>query len=162
MATALDELEIKEFLEHEPTVIFTTLGRDGRPLSLPMWYVYHNGHIYISTGGESQKVKNVRRDPRVCVVVETGEKISELKAVVIQGKCEIVENEDETARVRELFTAKYAAARGQQAAQPQRTTQPQQPQPSRALLKIIPDPPPAKRRARGEQAISWDYAKIRR
>ncbi|MBI4640113.1 MAG: nitroreductase family deazaflavin-dependent oxidoreductase [Candidatus Tectomicrobia bacterium] len=162
MATSLNEGEIKEFLEGEPTVIFTTLGRDGRPLSLPMWYVYHDGHIYISTGGESQKVKNVRRDPRVCAVVEIGEKISELKAVVIQGKCEIVENEDEMTRVRQLFATKYAAARGQQATHSQQTTQTQSPQPSRALLKIIPDPPPAKRRARGEQAISWDNAKARR
>lgn len=111
MAITLSPEEIDRFLGEELTAILTTIRRDGRPLSVPMWFLYLDGALYFRTPQHSAKVGHLRRDPRVCCLVETGTRYLELKAVVIDGEAKWVEDAAELARFRAGYDAKYEGRR---------------------------------------------------
>jgi hypothetical protein len=77
------------FVEHGRTGVFTTLRRDGVPISLPVWFVVHEREIYIRTFGK--KVARVKRDPRAALLVEDGHRWAELKAVHMTGTAAVLE-----------------------------------------------------------------------
>ena len=84
----MSEQEIWQFLEQGHTGILTTLRQDGMPIALPIWYVCLDQHIYIGTRGK--KLNRISNDPRASLLVEEGKRWSELRAVHMTGKAEIV------------------------------------------------------------------------
>jgi len=104
---ALTEEEQKEFMDNSWTLQVASLGPGGFPHLVAMWYVVDNGLVAFTTFGKSQKVLNLKRDPKVSVMLESGRLYSELKGMVIEGEAEIVEDTAETARVMALINAKY-------------------------------------------------------
>ncbi len=107
MSVRLDEAEIREFVTNGHTGIFTSLRADGWPVSLPIWYVWLDDHVYVRTRSKSKKVVRVNHDDRVSFVVESGKAWKELKSVVITGRAVVVEDEAELARVDTALGAKY-------------------------------------------------------
>lgn len=71
-----------------------TLGRDGAPHLTTLWYCVQDGKFLFETYGKSQKVVNLRRDPRIAVLVEAGTEYAELRGVSVRGRAEIVEDGD--------------------------------------------------------------------
>jgi nitroimidazol reductase NimA-like FMN-containing flavoprotein (pyridoxamine 5'-phosphate oxidase superfamily) len=58
-----------------------------------MWFaVDDDGTVRMTTFRKSQKVRNIERDPRVSLLVESGEDYGELRGVVLYGKAEIVDD----------------------------------------------------------------------
>ena len=110
-AVALPEAEAWEFLERAHTGIFTTLRRSGSPLSLPVWFVALERRIYVTSPGRSAKVQRVRRDPRVCFLVEEGRSWTEVRAVVVAGTAELVEDAEERSHALVRFSEKYRGLR---------------------------------------------------
>jgi PPOX class probable F420-dependent enzyme len=96
--------EAAAFLEEERTVICATIGRDGFPHLMPLWYVVHGEEVWSWTFAKSQKVRNLERDPRATLVVEAGEEYDELRGVML--KCDVTVHR-ETERVAELGTELY-------------------------------------------------------
>ena len=64
--------EVAAFLAEERTVICATIGRDGLPHLMPLWYVVRDGELWAWTFAKSQKVRNLERDPRATLQVEAG------------------------------------------------------------------------------------------
>jgi PPOX class probable F420-dependent enzyme len=100
MASRRDQImmapdEIEAFLDTERTLQVASINRDGTPHLVAMWYARHDGDIAFWTYSKSQKVVNVRRDPRLTVMVESGDAYEELKGVTIYGHARIVEDLDE-------------------------------------------------------------------
>ena len=63
--------EYKRFLiEGTKTGKIATVKKDGSPHVVPIWFDLDNGNIVFTTGGDSVKAKNMRRDPRVCLTVD--------------------------------------------------------------------------------------------
>ena len=81
--------EADAFLEEERTVTCATNGRNGFPHLMPLWYVVRDGRIWAWTYGKSQKVKNLERDPRATLQVETGVEYAELRGVMLRCDVEI-------------------------------------------------------------------------
>jgi PPOX class probable F420-dependent enzyme len=81
--------EADAFLEEERTVTCATNGRNGFPHLMPLWYVLRDGRIWAWTYGKSQKVKNLERDPRATLQVETGVEYAELRGVMLRCDAEI-------------------------------------------------------------------------
>jgi uncharacterized protein len=55
----------------EPNVgILATADSSGRPHAAPIWYLYEDGEIIISTGPESKKARNVKANPAVTLVAD--------------------------------------------------------------------------------------------
>ncbi len=99
--------EESAFIESSKTMILVSNGKDGWPHALPMWFVMREGLPLLSTFAKSQKVMNIRRDPRVTVLVEAGEKYEELRGVMIRGRVEIVEDRAFVEEVQLAFARKY-------------------------------------------------------
>ncbi len=81
--------EAQAFLAEEMTVTCATNGRDGFPHLMPLWYVLRDGRIWAWTYAKSQKVKNLEREPRATLQVETGLDYAELRGVMLRCDVEI-------------------------------------------------------------------------
>jgi PPOX class probable F420-dependent enzyme len=91
-AVAMSGAEIEEFLAGDMKVQVATIGPDGAPHLTTLFYVLDEGRIAFWTYGASQKVTNLRRDPRISCLVEDGEDYFELRGVSIRGEAKIVED----------------------------------------------------------------------
>jgi PPOX class probable F420-dependent enzyme len=104
-AIRMTDAEVAAFLEEERTVVCATLGRDGWPHLMPLWYVVRDGELWAWTYGKSQKAVNLGRDPRCSLQVEAGLAYDELRGVLL--RCEaVVHRELETVSA---FAAELAA-----------------------------------------------------
>ena len=81
--------EVQAFLAEERTMTCATNGRDGFPHLQPLWYVLRDDRIWAWTYAKSQKVKNLERDPRATLQVETGLDYAELRGVMLRCDVEI-------------------------------------------------------------------------
>ena len=89
--------EISDFLRDSRTIILVSNGKDGYPHPMPMWYgVDDDNVIYMTTFRKSQKINNLRRDPRVSLLVESGNAYTELKSVLIYTEVELIEDVEQT------------------------------------------------------------------
>jgi PPOX class probable F420-dependent enzyme len=60
----------KEFLREDRVGVVSTLNNDGSSHLSTMWYLLAgDGTLVMSTPGRNQKVKNLRRDPRIALCV---------------------------------------------------------------------------------------------
>ena len=91
----LDDDEVRAFLEKSQTVILVSNGVGGHPHPMPMWFALDDeGAVRMTTYRVSQKVKNLRRDPRVALLVESGTEYSALKGAVLYGRAEVLDDFD--------------------------------------------------------------------
>src|SRR5919206_4737699 len=86
----LDSDEQRRLLEKERVVAVASLGPRGWPHVMPLWYVPRDGEIWIYTYAKSQKVKNLERDPRATLLIETGVEYTELRGVQIEAEAELI------------------------------------------------------------------------
>ena len=86
--------EVAEFLQQQRSATVATLGPTGRPHLVAMWYAVHDGAVWIETKAKSQKVVNLRRDPTMSFLVETGHTYDQLRGVSLEGTATIVEDTD--------------------------------------------------------------------
>ena len=77
--------EAAAFLAEERTVICATIGRDGFPHLMPLWYVMRGEQLWAWTFAKSQKVRNLERDPRATLQVEAGTEYPELRGVMLKA-----------------------------------------------------------------------------
>ena len=99
MASRRDQItltddELAELLDSERVVVISSFGPRGWPHSMPMWFTVRDGEIWVWTYAKSQKVKNLERDPRATLLVETGEEYLELRGVMIEAEAELVRDPD--------------------------------------------------------------------
>ena len=89
----LDDAEIAEFLASHMKVQIGTLDAEGGPHLTTLYYVLDDeGRIAFWTYGASQKIVNLRRDPRIACLVEEGNEYFDLRGVSIRGRARLVED----------------------------------------------------------------------
>ncbi|MEX0992734.1 MAG: pyridoxamine 5'-phosphate oxidase family protein [Solirubrobacterales bacterium] len=103
----MSEPELGAFLASERVVSVSTNGRDGWPHVMALWYVMRDGEPWIYTYAASQKVRNLERDDRATLMIETGNEYQELRGVMLKTHAEIHRELDEVAPVAEELFAKY-------------------------------------------------------
>jgi PPOX class probable F420-dependent enzyme len=86
--------EVDQFLHEERTATMCTIHPDGSIHAVAMWYAFLDGVMAVETKQKSQKVQNLRRDPRVTMLVEAGDRYEELRGVELVGRARIVEDPD--------------------------------------------------------------------
>jgi len=91
------------FLAEERTLVVTTLGRRGRAHTVPMWFFLEDERVVFRSFTKSQKIVNLRRDPRITVLVEKGLAYAELQGVMIQGTARLVDGAEDPAYVLESY-----------------------------------------------------------
>ena len=103
----LSDEEQHELLEAERVVTVATFGPRGWPHLMPLWYVVRDGEIWIWTYAKSQKVRNLERDPRCTLLVETGTEYSELRGIQIEAEAELIRDLDRVTEFAKLLTIRY-------------------------------------------------------
>jgi len=84
--------EVESFLAQGRKLQLATIGADGMPHLVTMYYAMLDGQITFWTYRTSQKALNLARDPRVSVLVETGEAYFDLRGVQVQGTVRRIED----------------------------------------------------------------------
>jgi PPOX class probable F420-dependent enzyme len=102
--TSMTEEEIDRFLDVARTAVLSTVGSDGIPHSVGMWFARAGDELLMWTYAESQKVHNVRRSSGVGLLVEDGGTYSELRGVLVRGEAKLVEDRE---RVEEIGRKLY-------------------------------------------------------
>lgn len=82
------------FLAAARTLILSSIDQSGYPHSVAMWFSLIEGIVHMTTFRKSQKVKNLRRNPKVSLLAESGVRYAELRGLMIRGQAEILEDVD--------------------------------------------------------------------
>jgi len=90
----MSDAEVRTFLEDNRTLQVASLNPNGWPHLVAMYYAVVDDRIGFWTYAKSQKVVNLRRDPRISVMAEQGEAYADLKGVTIEGTAHLVEERD--------------------------------------------------------------------
>jgi len=90
-AIRMSETEIVALLDECKSLQLATLDKEGAPHLTTVWFAYLDGTYLFETYGKSQKVLNMRRDPRVAVLAEQGASYDQLRGVSVKGRAEIVD-----------------------------------------------------------------------
>ncbi|MGH3734101.1 MAG: pyridoxamine 5'-phosphate oxidase family protein [Micromonosporaceae bacterium] len=106
--TRMSAGEVEAFIAERKTLMVASLDRDGAPHLVPMWFAVRDGEIVFWTYRRSQKVLNLRRDPRLSCLVEAGESYGELRGVSMRGTATIVDDPDAVRRMGETIVLRYA------------------------------------------------------
>ncbi len=144
---AMTPEEVSAYLAEQRRIIIVTIGKDGMPHPMPMSYgVDDQGRIVIVTFRKSQKVKNLERDPRATLLVESGAGYAELKSVVLYCNVEILDKPEDLAanaanmRVDQAMSDSLSDSMNEQVRAAMA---------KRVLLRLTP-----------YRTISWDHSKI--
>ena len=130
------------FFRERKKAAFATIDKDGFPHVVAMNYFAKDGAFWMTSYGKAQKVVNVRRNPKVALMVEAGDSYAELRGVMIRGRCEIL---DDVGAVKAAFASRTQAQADPNPVQPGAAAS----APKRVVLKVVP-----------ETIISWDHRKL--
>ena len=97
--------ELRAFLAEQRVVTCATIGPNGRPHLMPLWYAVDGSDLRGWTYAKSQKAKNLERDPRATLQVEAGEQYAELRGVMMECDVEI---ERDPAKIADYGRALFA------------------------------------------------------
>ena len=113
---AMSDEELSAFLADERTARVASVGPTG-PHVTPLWFIWHEGALWLYSLTRSQRWTDIVRAPRVAVVVDAGHDYGELRGAEIAGDVTIVgetprvgEPEPRLDAVERLFARKYASA----------------------------------------------------
>jgi PPOX class probable F420-dependent enzyme len=90
----MTDAELQDFLAEQKIVSVATIGPNGRPHLVPLWYVVDGRDLRGWTYAKSQKAKNLERDPHATLQIEDGVDYQELRGVMFECDVE-VENDPE-------------------------------------------------------------------
>lgn len=137
--------EVEEHLAGPHKMQLATLNPDGFPHLVTMYYDVFDGRVGFWTYGRAQKTVNLRRDPRLTCLVETGEDYSTLRGVQIRGTATLVEDEDSVAEVGRRVYGRYIEGGITPELEPFIAQQ------ATKRVAVMVDP---------ERVVSWDHRKL--
>ncbi len=103
----MSDAEIRTFLSEQKVLNVATNGPSGHPHLVAMWFSYLDDEMVFWTFGKSQKVVNLRRDPKMTGLVESGETYSELRGVELTGSARIIDTYDDVLAIGRAIALKY-------------------------------------------------------
>jgi PPOX class probable F420-dependent enzyme len=103
--------EQRELIETERVVVVGSIGPRGWPHLMPLWYVPRDGELWIYTYAKSQKARNLERDPRATLMIETGHEYPELRGLMIEAEAVIHRDIETVFQLAEELTLRYAKGR---------------------------------------------------
>lgn len=99
--------EVAAYLDEQRVLNVATNGPTGHPHVVAMWFAMVDGRPAFWTFGKSQKVVNLRRDPKITGLVESGDAYSDLRGVELVGTARLIEDHDEIVAIGRAVAVKY-------------------------------------------------------
>ncbi|MFN8161822.1 MAG: pyridoxamine 5'-phosphate oxidase family protein [Solirubrobacterales bacterium] len=143
----LSEQELSELLDSQRVAVVTSNGPHGWPHSMPLWYVPRDGEVWIWTYAKSQKVRNLERDPRATVLVETGHDYTELRGAMVEAEAVIHRDPVTVLAFAEELTVRYSEGISAVSGDAKAALEAQAPK--RVAIQFLP-----------RRVASWDHRKL--
>lgn len=106
MSREMTSHEVASFLLHRTrTAKVATTTTSGQPHVMPVWFVLDGEELVFTTGARSVKGRNLRRDPRIALVVD--DDVAPYAFVHIRGRARISEDMNELLRFATEIGARY-------------------------------------------------------
>ena len=97
-----------ELVARERVCRVATVSGEGVPHLVPVCHVLMNGKIYLGSGDDATKVRNVKANPRVTVTVDLySDHWASIKGVMVQGRARLIERGPAFMRARRRLYEKY-------------------------------------------------------
>jgi PPOX class probable F420-dependent enzyme len=98
---------IQQYLAGKEIVVLGTINPDGSPLVTAMWFLHDPTGMTLISVDNLRKVRNLRRDPRLHIVAESGTRGAEIKGVAIRGRAEFLAESPERRQLATRILDKY-------------------------------------------------------
>jgi PPOX class probable F420-dependent enzyme len=92
----------RQRLRAERNIWLATVRPNGAPHLIPIWFVWHDEKIYICTGANSVKIRNLKKNPHVALALEDGS-----NPIMLEGAARLLTREATPESVVALFQRKY-------------------------------------------------------
>jgi PPOX class probable F420-dependent enzyme len=99
--------EVDGFLHERQTMNIATFNHDGTIHLVAMWYGFLDGAPAFETFSKSQKVQNLRRDPRITCLVEDGDSYDQLRGVELVGTADVIDEPEPLMEVARDVVRRY-------------------------------------------------------
>ncbi len=99
--------EVRAYLESERVLNVATIGPTGHPHLVAMWFAMVDGKPVFWTFSKSQKIVNLRRDPKMTALVESGDSYDQLRGVEMRGRGTIVDDYEAILEIGKAVGVKY-------------------------------------------------------
>jgi PPOX class probable F420-dependent enzyme len=139
--------ELGRFLDEERVVTCATIGPNGRPHLMPLWYVVDDGVITAWTFAKSQKARNLERQPQATLQVEAGDTYHELRGAMLECDVEIIRDLPAVLRIGTAVMMRYAPGATAEDVRPNVERQ----APKRVAYRFHPT-----------RTVTWDHRKLGR
>ncbi|MBM3219589.1 MAG: hypothetical protein FJZ38_13110 [Candidatus Rokubacteria bacterium] len=97
-----------DFVARERVCRVATASAEGQPHLVPVCHVLAGGKLYIGSGDEGAKVRNLKANPKITVTVDLySDHWGSLKGVMIQGRAKLIERGPAFHRAKRKLYAKY-------------------------------------------------------
>ncbi|MGH2696878.1 MAG: pyridoxamine 5'-phosphate oxidase family protein, partial [Actinomycetota bacterium] len=126
-------------LSEERTIRVATVGADGVPHVVPLWFVWHEGIVFLNSTRGNPTVENMLRYGRAAGVVDDGETYDSLRGVVVTGRVEVAEDDRRLPVAERAWSEKYLGG----------NEPPYRKWRGRVWLRLVPG-----------RIASWDFRKI--
>ena len=104
----LTDEELDELLRETRTMRAGTVSPDGSPHVVPLWFVWHDGAIWINNLRKARRSRDLAAGSEAALCVDTGHDYFELRGAVLYGRPQEVSLDDpELPAVRKAFGRKY-------------------------------------------------------
>ena len=111
MQRAMTETELEQFIDSKPGwITLSTIGVDGFPHSVPLGYFRDGATIYLGCKDQTQKVRNIERNPKVSLCLESGSKMSDIKGALLRGTATIVRESKDRLSLHQLAAKQSGVA----------------------------------------------------
>lgn len=96
-----------EFLRSQKILRLATVGRDGMPHIVPVWYRYTAKKFYIGTNTKTRKARNLEKNKAVSFCVDMGINSPEIFGVMGQGTANLILEEKKVKRMAKKILLRY-------------------------------------------------------
>lgn len=103
----MSDEEVAAFLGEQRVTACATHGPNGWPHVVPLWYVVRDGRVWGWTYAKSQKARNLERDDRATLQLESGSRYEELRGVMIEAHTAIHRDGDTVFEVGRAILERY-------------------------------------------------------
>lgn len=102
--------QILDLIGRANTAALATLREDGWPQTTSVAYASEDLVLYVATGADAQKVRNIRRDPRVSLAIECGGlDWARLQGLSLAARARVIESTSERLHAARLIKKKFPA-----------------------------------------------------
>ena len=97
---------VQQYLATKDIVLLATIRADGSPLITPMWFLHDLSTLSLISVENSHKVRNLRRDPRLHIIAESGTR-GDIKGVSVRGRAQFLPDSEERRALATRLLDKY-------------------------------------------------------